>query len=311
MMLDFAKLRKLISSKHSKFWIRIIFIVLLAYVLATIASAIGANFFLKTQANKRRRTNTAMNTASLNKTMNYRDMRRVVLKRNIFNSTGEVPDFDETPNLVTNPNQCNPPTLDIKIVGTIYMGDKNSIVTVREASYSHADTYKVNDMLIGRDNVQIVAIERKRMVIDNNGSRECYEIEQPKTSVASNYKPTKPTEKKKPLTQRDGNTVVLSSEWVEKELGPGFSKVIQSARLVPNTTDGDRVNGFKIFAIKSGTLFNKIGLRNGDIIQRVNDVSLEQVEQGFALYQTFQEDQEIVFNIVRKDNPQTISVMIK
>ena len=103
----------------------------------------------------------------------------------------------------------------------------------------------------------------------------------------------------------------MSSEWVEKELGPGFSKVIQSARLVPNTIDEDRVNGFKIFAIKPGTLFSKVGFRNGDIIQKVNDVSLEQVEQGFALYQTFQEDQEIVFNIVRKDNPKTISVMIK
>ena len=311
MMLDFAKLRKLISSKHSKFWIKIIFTILLAYVLATIASAIGANFFLKTQKSSKRRRNTAVSTANLNKTMNYRDMRRVVLKRNIFNSTGEVPDRDETPNLATNSKQCNPPTLNIKLVGTIYMGDKSSIVTVREANYSHADTYRVNDMLIGHNNVQIVAIERKRMVVDNNGSRECYEIEQPKTTTASNYSPTKATEKKKPSTKRNGNTVVLSSEWVEKELGPGFSKVIQSARLVPNTTDGDRVNGFKIFAIRPGTLFNKIGLRNGDIIQKVNDVSLEQVEQGFALYQTFQEDQEIVFNIVRKDNPQTISVMIK
>ena len=310
MTLDLTKLRKIISSKHSKFWVSIIFTILLAYVLATIVSAIGANLFLKTTKISKR-TRAAVNTASLNKTMNYRDMRRVVLKRNIFNSTGEVPDRDETPNLATNSNQCNPPTLNIKIVGTIYMGDENSIVTVREASYSHADTYRINDMLIGHDNVQIVAIERERMVIDNNGARECYEIEQPKVATASKYAPTKPSEKKKLNTKRDGNTVVLSSEWVEKELGPGFSKVIQSARLVPNTVDGDRVNGFKIFAIKPGTLFNKVGFRNGDIIQRVNDVSLEQVEQGFALYQTFQEDQEIVFNIVRKDNPKTISVMIK
>ena len=195
MTLDLTKLRKVISSKNSKFWISIIFTILLAYVLATIFSAIGANLFLKT-TKMNRRTSTTMHTTSLNKTMNYRDMRRVVLKRNIFNSTGEAPDRDETPNLANNSSQCNPPTLNIKIVGTIYMGDKNSIVSVREASYSYADTYRINDMLIGHDNVQIVAIERKRMIIDNNGSRECYEIEQPKAVTASKYTPTDPTEKK-------------------------------------------------------------------------------------------------------------------
>ncbi|MDE3269004.1 MAG: hypothetical protein OYH77_01830 [Pseudomonadota bacterium] len=307
-----SKFKKFISSKSSKFWISIIFTILLAYVLATIVSAIGANLFLKTKKTSRRDSR-AVNTVSLNKKLNYRDMRRVVLKRNIFNSTGEVPDTEEESNsLASNSKQCNPPTLKIKVVGMIYLGNENSVVTVREANYSQADVYQVNDMLIGRDNAQVVAIERERMVIDNAGSRECYEIEQPKIAAASSgYAPPKTPEKKKPTTKSNGNTVVLNSTWVEKELGPGFSKIIQSARLVPNTVDGDRVNGFKIFAIKSGTLFNKIGLRNGDIIQRVNDVSLEQVEQGFALYQTFQEDQEIVFNIVRKDNPQTISVMIK
>ena len=319
MNFDFEKIKKFFVSNKQRsnqlrFWAGIFLTILLSYVLASIISPIIANFILGAQPLSRGRVATKQQV-DFSKKVNYRDVRKSVLKRNIFNSEGKVPDSDSSSlgQMASNTSECNKPTLNLKVVGTIYLGGKDSVVTVREANYSQADTYKVSDTIIGYDNVYVVAIEREQMILDNGGSRECYEIEKKVLSAnrPSNYSNIAANKKKKTTRVNEGSSVVLESAWVEKELGTGFSKVIQSARLVPNTADDGRVNGFKIFAIKPGTLFNKVGLRNGDIIQKVNDISLEQVEQGFALYQTFQEDQEIVFNIVRKDSPHTISVMIK
>ena len=319
MNIDLKKIRTWFAGKRLKVLVRLFFTVLAAWLTATIFASLSTHFlmgkgFFSGRASGRGKNSAQVDTA---KKLNYRDVRKAVLKRNIFNATGEVPDQKE---LADNSAQeqalagkCNKPTLKIKVVGTIYLGGDNSIVSVREASYSQADTYRVGDELIGYEDVRIVAIEREQIVIDNGGSRECYKIKKPANIAdrTAGYQPRK--RPAKPQAGDGGNrggAVVLDSAWVEAQLGPGFSQVLKSARLIPNS-DGESINGFKIFAIKKGTLFNKIGLRNGDIIQKVNDTSLEQAEQGFALYQTFQEDQEIVFNIMRKNKPQTISVVIK
>jgi general secretion pathway protein C len=89
-----------------------------------------------------------------------------------------------------------------------------------------------------------------------------------------------------------GSEISVDASYVEGELGPGFGKIVDAARLVPNTIDGG-INGFKIFAIKGGTLFARVGLQNGDVITQVNETSMKQPEQGFALYQAFQDEKEV------------------
>lgn len=319
MNIDLKKLKqRWLSPPKISVAIKASFTVLAAYVCASIIASMSTHFILDSIfAQTKATTGKATGQVDVAKKLNYRDVRKAVLDRNIFNSSGEVPDKGEHGDESGGRNidmagQCNNPTLDLKVVGTIYLGGNDSIVSVREANYSQSDNYRVSDYIIGHEGVQVVAIERGQMIVDNNGTKECYKIEKTKTKVAkkSSYKPKEKIKTSTSEEATESGAVVLDSAWVESELGPGFSKIIQSARLVPNST-GDRVNGFKIFAIKSGTLFSKIGLKNGDIIQKVNDTSLEQVEQGFALYQTFQEDQEIVFNIIRSQKPHTITVMIR
>ena len=98
---------------------------------------------------------------------------------------------------------------------------------------------------------------------------------------------------------------------MQDELGPGFGTIIQKARLVPNTTD-NQMNGFKIFAIDQASLLGKTGLQNGDVITQVNETSLKQPEQGFALYQAFQDEKEVRIHILRHGTtPMMITCRIK
>lgn len=317
MNIDVKKIKQWFAGERLKLLVKAFFTVLAAWLAATVFASLSTYFLMSGGFFSGRAVGREQTAAvDMSKKLNYRDVRKSVLKRNIFNSAGEVPDQKELNEGAAQGNalagQCGKPTLNLKVVGTIYLGAANSIVSVREANYSQSDTYRVADTIIGHDNVRVVGIDREQMILDNNGNRECYKIEK-SAKVASrtpSYQSRPAGQKKKEGVTSSGGAVVLDSEWVEAQLGPGFSQVLKSARLVPNLK-GESINGFKIFAIKKGTLFNKIGLRNGDIIQKVNDTSLEQAEQGFALYQTFQEDQEIVFNIIRKNKPQTISVMIK
>ena len=309
---------KWLTAARLRLSIKILVTVLLAYASASVIVSAGTHLMVDDPSllsSRGKRLQAAQIDTS--KKINYRDVRKSVLGRNIFNSAGEVPNQEELLDdneLPTAVEQCNKPTLDLKVVGIIYLGTDNSVVSVREASYSQSDTYKVGDLLEGHEDVQILEIERSQIVIDNGGRRECYELKKgdkiARSSSKSSSKQRQPRKRRTSASSAGGGTVILDSAWVEAELGPGFGNIMQSARVVPNDIGG-RINGFKVFAIKPNTLFSKVGLKNGDIVQKINDTSLEQAEQGFALYQTFQEDQEIVFNIMRKNRPQTITVMIK
>jgi type II secretory pathway component PulC len=104
--------------------------------------------------------------------------------------------------------------------------------------------------------------------------------------------------------------VDLDSKFVQSELGEGFGKIIQSARLIPNIVN-NQVNGFKMFAIHPDTVLDKAGFRENDVITKVNNTVME-AEQGFALYQALNDEKQIRVNVLRNGRtPKTIVIRVK
>ena len=260
-------------------------------------------------------------------TENYRDIEKAVRDRNLFNSTGEFPDEtdpsarDEQHASSFDMNAaCSKSTLNIALVGTIYMGEQatDSIATVQESGYSEADVYRVGDQIIGNEQASVAKIERNRVILNNNGVKECLELASNTKSKAAGSDFPSPSSSAAPPPAdgqeppaAGGHECNLDEKYVQDELGPGFGTIIQKARLVPNTTD-NQMNGFKIFAIEKASLLGKTGLMNGDVITQVNEVSLKQPEQGFALYQAFQDEKEVRIHILRNGTtPMMITCRIR
>lgn len=270
--------------------------------------------------------------ASINLTAqdNYREIEKAIKERNLFNSTGEFPD-ESSPDSKKDEKKtgqfdinapCQKPTLNVELVGTIY-GDGGgvSVATLQEQGYSESDIYKEGDAIVGNEAAAIVRIERNRVIINNNGVKECLELASAAKGRKDNFgsfpepgagtAPTNPTPMPDSPPPTGGGDCAFDEKYVQDELGPGFGTIIQKARLVPNTTDA-QMNGFKIFAIDQSSLLGKTGLQNGDIITQVNETSLKQPEQGFTLYQAFQDEREVRIHILRRGTtPMTITCRIK
>jgi type II secretory pathway component PulC len=64
--------------------------------------------------------------------------------------------------------------------------------------------------------------------------------------------------------------------------------------------------------VDANSLFGKVCLKNGDVITQVNETSLQQPDQGFALYQAFQDERDVRINLLREGKtPMTITIQIK
>jgi general secretion pathway protein C len=71
--------------------------------------------------------------------------------------------------------------------------------------------------------------------------------------------------------------------------------------------EGGRSTGFRLFAIRQNSIFDKIGLKNGDVIQRVNGADLSDPARALALFQQLRNERDIAVEIVRNKETKTLS----
>jgi general secretion pathway protein C len=80
------------------------------------------------------------------------------------------------------------------------------------------------------------------------------------------------------------------------------NQLLMQARVVPAFRHG-AAQGFKLFSIRPGSLYERIGLQNGDVMQRINGLSLDSVEQGLYAFQKLRESPRIELEVERNGQP--------
>lgn len=89
-----------------------------------------------------------------------------------------------------------------------------------------------------------------------------------------------------------------------------LNEVATDARLVPSFSGG-KADGFKIFSIRPGSVYQKIGMMNGDVIQKINGYEMNSVEKGLEVYQKLRDSKSIVMQIERRGSVKTVTYNIR
>ncbi len=89
-----------------------------------------------------------------------------------------------------------------------------------------------------------------------------------------------------------------------------INQLLTQARAVPHVEAGKTI-GFKISEIVPGSLYEKIGLQNGDVIQRINSQDVDDPGKFFQLYQGLKEERNISIDLVRGGQRQSLSYEIR
>jgi general secretion pathway protein C len=82
------------------------------------------------------------------------------------------------------------------------------------------------------------------------------------------------------------------------------------ARIVPETQDG-RTTGFRVYAVAPEGPFAKLGLRNGDVVQKIDGHALTSPAQAHAAYAKLKEAPRIVLGISRAGAPLELVCVLK
>ncbi|HTG00258.1 MAG TPA: type II secretion system protein N [Nitrospirota bacterium] len=89
-----------------------------------------------------------------------------------------------------------------------------------------------------------------------------------------------------------------------------MSQILTQARALPYQENGKTV-GFRISEITPGSIYEKIGLQNGDVIQRVNAQDVDDPAKFFQLYQGLRNERSIAIDLLRAGQRQTLNYDIR
>lgn len=86
--------------------------------------------------------------------------------------------------------------------------------------------------------------------------------------------------------------------------------IAKEARLVPAVKDGKPL-GFKLYAIRAGSVVARLGFVNGDTLMKVNGVDLTSADKALEVYTKLRDAKQLVFSIVRQGKALELIVDIK
>lgn len=90
-------------------------------------------------------------------------------------------------------------------------------------------------------------------------------------------------------------------------------RVLQDAKAVPYVTPGSggEVSGFKMVAIKAGSIYEKLGLKRGDILRGVNGESIDSPQKAMEMYGALKNENQIQLEITRDGKTTTLNYSLE
>ena len=211
-------------------------------------------------------------------------------------------------------------SLSIKVMAVLVIGegkDKRSSATIDAGGGTRVDVYGVGDEKTFSPGVRLVQVKPDRIEFVRNGRLEYAElIEEMGESIFGPPKPLEGAVAAKTSASPEGDTIakVAEGKFVidQSELDnaiQNLDKLYTEIRAVPNFQDG-RVAGMKILSVKPGSVFAKLGLKRGDVLQKINGIELD-VRRGFEIFNQLKDQKSLTLDLIRGGGNQTVEYEIR
>lgn len=230
---------------------------------------------------------------------------RVILQRNIFNSTQPALTVQTSPqrNVTTSPQT----TSKFSLIGTVVAEDE-SLAVINTGKKT--EVIRLNEMIdnsnrlveVGRDYIEIETAQGARSIVqlDSNGVSP--------SRASSSRSPQRATTQSPIISLGNNRWLIPSNE--AQRIRTNIPSILKQARIDPHIVDG-ATQGFVIRRIQRNTLLSQMGLKRGDILHAVNGVTLNSPEKGLQIFQQLREARTLNLDLKRAGQSMNFQYEIK
>jgi general secretion pathway protein C len=302
-------------------WVNLVLLALVAYLAAsTVSTAVAARLTPPPEVNLKPPP-PPISKVSKRPASYY----AAIHTRDIFNPARVV---EEKPVVVVPATK-----LDLKLWGVSVHSAGKSHCVIEDLKTHKQDVYRLGESVPGPATVK--AIEWARVVLDRGGGvEEILEIQQPSAGgigggpgrgpgalaalppaavpaadPVPNINTGSPANTNPRIQQVSDNEYHIDRAEVDQQLD-NMNQLFTQIRAVPHF-DGGKSTGFRLFAIRQGSVFDQLGMRNGDIIQSINGQDISDPAKALALFQELRNVGQINVTGVRNKQPFSTSYIVK
>lgn len=174
--------------------------------------------------------------------------------------------------------------IPLSLIGTFISDGQDPYAIVEDKRKSTQDVFNINDRLFGEATLK--TIFRDRVEIERNGQIEILAIDDSPGAADSSSS-----------SSASQDEFVVDEAELDRNL-ENLPLLLTQARAVPYFKEGKSV-GLRMFAIKSGSMFEKIGLKNGDILKGINGNSMGDLSQAMKLFEQLKQERSITVVLER------------
>ncbi len=235
----------------------------------------------------------------------------LIHKRDIFNSAKPIVESE----VVAEPVKIT--DLRLKLWGVALRGGDGSYAIIEEEKKREQGVYKVGAEVPG--GAVVKSVEWDRVILVVSGKDEILEIEDgltggPRTAPSrftskSDPRGSKPKPSIKGVEVVSDTEYIVDREEVDNAL-ENMSQLFTQIRAVPHFEGGEST-GFRLFAIRRGSIFDKIGLKNGDIIRNINGQAMNDPTRALALLEELRGSEDLTVSVTRNRKDRTLNYTVR
>ena len=195
-------------------------------------------------------------------------------------------------------------SLDLTLLGTIILEPQGAFAIIQEGRKKEQKRYQKGDMV---QEAQIKAVLREKVILHYKGRDEVLLMGAAKGSETPPSQAFPPASQA--MAEEPGETTSLSRALVDEALG-NINKLMGDVRVRPHFSRG-KPDGLLLYGIKKDSLFQTMGLKNGDIIMGVDGREIESVDDALTFYEQLKDSSDVNVQIKRRGRTKEIQYHVE
>ena len=228
---------------------------------------------------------------------------RVVLDRNIFGSEDKATEGIKSTDL----EALEPTSLKLALLGTVAGTQQSAVAVIEETDKRKQGLYRVGDSV---QDAIVKMILRGKVVLRVGDKDEILTMEESSSRRAAEQEATSSRRGRRlSSASRRGASITVRRSDVQDAL-KNINTLLSQVRIRPHFKDG-KADGLAISNIKGDSIFAKLGLRDGDIVQGVNDRPIRSPDDIVSFYNNLTSASSMSLQINRRGQGRTINYRIR
>lgn len=200
-----------------------------------------------------------------------------------------------------------PPTVsqsDLSLLGTAIGSPRASFVLVRRNSSNEERVFKLGEKVF--DLGTLTAIKKETAEVRSGSQLITLRTPSAPAEPATPTQPPAGTGVTKPMA---GGSGIIDQRALNAALD-NIGQAMSDARLLPSVKEG-KVEGFKVSEVKPQGVFAAVGLKNGDILVKINEFPIDSPEKAIQSFVTLKGQNRIKLDLIRDGAPTSLAYDIR